>query len=100
MKVIFYIFFFSIVLISDDISPFSQVIDLVEFRAEDDDDCYELQNILSDPHVMVSGEINMISSWFMPLWMVITWLNIQNYVGIPFTFFFRYNFVFIFSPET
>lgn len=29
-----------------------EVIDLVEFRAEDDDDCYELQNILSDPHVM------------------------------------------------
>ncbi|XP_068732221.1 peripheral plasma membrane protein CASK-like [Montipora capricornis] len=28
-----------------------EVIDLVEYKAEDDDDCYELQNILSDPHV-------------------------------------------------
>lgn len=28
-----------------------EVIDLVEDKAEDDDDCYELQNILSDPHV-------------------------------------------------
>ena len=40
---------------------FSQVIDLVEYKAEDDDDCYELQNILSDPHVAVSCEINAIS---------------------------------------
>ncbi|XP_020621594.1 peripheral plasma membrane protein CASK-like isoform X2 [Orbicella faveolata] len=29
-----------------------EVVELIEFRAEDDDDCYELQNILSDPHVM------------------------------------------------
>lgn len=28
-----------------------EVIDLIEYKAEDDDDCYELQNILSDPHV-------------------------------------------------
>ncbi|EDO39364.1 predicted protein [Nematostella vectensis] len=28
------------------------VVNLIEFRAEDDDDCYELQNILCDPHVM------------------------------------------------
>ena len=33
---------------------FFQVIDLIEYKAEDDDDCYELQNILSDPHVAVS----------------------------------------------
>ena len=32
-----------------------QVVDLIEFRAEEDDDCYELQNILQDPHVLVSG---------------------------------------------
>lgn len=37
---------------------FSQVIDLIEYKAEDDDDCYELQNILLDPHVAVSCEIN------------------------------------------
>lgn len=28
-----------------------EVIDLIEYKAEDDDDCYELQNILMDPHV-------------------------------------------------
>ena len=39
-------------------SHFSQVIDLIEYKAEDDDDCYELQNILLDPHVSVSCEIN------------------------------------------
>ena len=33
---------------------FFQVIDLIEYKAEDDDDCYELQNILMDPHVAVS----------------------------------------------
>ena len=33
---------------------FLQVIDLIEYKAEDDDDCYELQNILMDPHVAVS----------------------------------------------
>ena len=52
-----------VVLVSADVFPFSQVIDLVEFRAEDDDDCYELQNILSDPHVMVSYETNLISQY-------------------------------------
>ena len=39
----YYLFFF-----------FFQVIDLIEYKAEDDDDCYELQNILMDPHVAVS----------------------------------------------
>ncbi|XP_020902386.1 peripheral plasma membrane protein CASK isoform X2 [Exaiptasia diaphana] len=29
-----------------------EVIDLIEFRAEEDDDCYELQSVLSDPYVM------------------------------------------------
>lgn len=28
-----------------------EVIELIDYKAEDDDDCYELQNILSDPHV-------------------------------------------------
>ena len=28
--------------------------ELIEFKAEDDDDCYELHNLLSEPHVMVS----------------------------------------------
>ena len=37
--------------------PF-QVIELIDDKAEDDDDCYELQNILSDPHVAVCAEIN------------------------------------------
>ena len=41
LNVIFFFFFF-------------QVIDLIEYKAEDDDDCYELQNILMDPHVAVS----------------------------------------------
>ena len=54
--------YLSVVLIFNDIYPFAQVIEQIEFRAEDDDDCYELQNILSDPHVMVSSEINVISS--------------------------------------
>ena len=27
---------------------------MIEYKAEDDDDCYELQNILMDPHVAVS----------------------------------------------
>ena len=34
--------------------PSTQVMELIEFKAEDDDDCYELHNLLSDPHVMVS----------------------------------------------
>lgn len=37
---------------------FLQVIELIDYKAEDDDDCYELQNILSDPHIAVCGEIN------------------------------------------
>ncbi|KAK3754014.1 hypothetical protein QZH41_020292, partial [Actinostola sp. cb2023] len=29
-----------------------EVVDLIEFRADEDDDCYELQSVLSDPYVM------------------------------------------------
>ena len=55
-----FVLFYFVVRVCNSFSTISflQVIELIDYKAEDDDDCYELQNILSDPHVAVCGEIN------------------------------------------